>query len=106
MRTINITINNQKWKLLLKPLHETLHGECDPDNKVIYINSLLPPNQRLEIMIHELLHAVYPFLEEETIDNAAIDISKALRKCGINSVGEAPPRKKNSIEKPKQEDSQ
>lgn len=99
MRTIHIQLNKQKWKMQFKPLHETLHGECDTEKRIISINSMLPPSQRLEIMLHELLHAVYPFLEEDTVDNAAIDIAKALRKCGINSIGDTPSAQKKDTKK-------
>jgi hypothetical protein len=64
-------------------MHATLHGECDSEGKVIRINTLTPDTQVPEIVIHECLHAIFPFLDEEHVDEAAIELTKVLRKLDL-----------------------
>lgn len=64
---------------------------CDPDappdnEKSITISPRLKGRRKLEVIIHECLHAEYPSLEakdeEEWVDTAAINISKLLWRMG------------------------
>tara|TARA_R100000152_G_C6682516_1_gene116050 strand:+ start:225 stop:503 length:279 start_codon:yes stop_codon:yes gene_type:complete len=64
---------------------------CDPDappddEKSITISPRLKGRRRLEVIIHECLHAEYPSIkdnpEEEWVDQAAINISKLLWRMG------------------------
>ena len=64
---------------------------CDPDvvpdtEKSITISPRLKGRRRLEVVIHECLHAEYPSItdneEEEWVDTAALNISKLLWRMG------------------------
>lgn len=48
----------------------------------IKVHRNLKGRDRLEVLIHEALHAAYWDLDEEAIDEAGIDISKMLWKLG------------------------
>jgi hypothetical protein len=64
-------------------LHGTVHGECDQEGGIIRINSATPNDQVPEIVIHECLHAIFPFLDEDCVDSAAIELAKVLFKLGL-----------------------
>lgn len=60
-------------------------GYCEyPDekNKKIVISNKLTGQTRLEVLIHEMLHAADIHQSEEWVDAAAKDIAKVLWKLG------------------------
>lgn len=73
---------NDGWKgrYTSKPLANKW-GECDYTNKEIVISkdTLSEGNVR-EIIIHEMLHKLYPFLDEEWVASGAAEIDFALER--------------------------
>ena len=64
-------------------------GECDPPNwknPRIRINQNLTSHKALEVCLHEALHAVNWTLDEEYVDQMAIDIAKFLYKMGFGLI--------------------
>lgn len=69
---------------------------CDSDNppegdeKSISISPRLSKRYRLEVLIHEMLHAEYPSIEkgseEEWVDEAAHNISSLLWRLGYRET--------------------
>lgn len=80
MKTVKIKLAGESWKIKFMNMHATLHGECDAESKIIRINKETPENQVIEILIHECLHAIFPYLNEETVDEAAIELGLMLKK--------------------------
>jgi len=84
-KTYKISINGTKWRLrFVDPGPWTFDepmGECshpDSDMKEILISNKLKGQELVEIIIHEMLHASMWIVSEETVDQTAKDISKAL----------------------------
>ena len=58
-------------------------GSCDPPtkpNKEIKILSSLKGQEKLEVMLHEILHAALWDLDEQAIEETAADAARALWK--------------------------
>ena len=78
-----------KFKILIEDIDGLC---CDTDNppeeeeKSITISPKLRGRYKLEVIIHECLHAEYPSIksqnEEEWVDTAALNISKLLWRMG------------------------
>jgi len=71
--------------------YEEIHGLCcypetEDKEKSITINPKLRGRERMDVIIHESLHAEFPSLkkmeEEEWVDNVATNISKLLWRMG------------------------
>lgn len=81
----------KRWNLRFLPLgrlrvngHQ-VRGLCDApsqSNKEILIDSRLKDREQLEVVLHELLHAVDWHQSEEAISRQAADISRVLWKLG------------------------
>ena len=81
-----------KFKILIEDIDGLC---CDTDNppegkeKSITISPKLRGQYRLEVIIHECLHAEYPSIksqnEEEWVDAAALNISKLLWRMGYRN---------------------
>jgi len=60
-------------------------GSCDPPNcrnKTIHVDSNLTGARRMEILIHEMLHACDWHKDESWVETAAQDISRVLWRLG------------------------
>jgi hypothetical protein len=82
---MQIKLCGKKWRLLLAYRSKRNYGKCDAPfvkNKAIRIRSDLNGEQRLEILIHEMLHACYWGLAEESVTHGAKDIAHVLWKLG------------------------
>lgn len=81
---MRVYLRNKCWKLVFKRL--TSHrGYCDsPDapSKSIEIDSKLKGEERLEVLIHEMLHASGWILDEEWVASTAHDIARILWRLG------------------------
>jgi hypothetical protein len=81
MRHKKITIRGKKWTIKLQrpPVKKLFDGLCDYDEKIIYIH----PNATAGItatLIHEILHACLPDLNEESILECEAAIAEGLKK--------------------------
>lgn len=83
-KKVIVELGKLKYTIKFSPkLHATLHGECDVDAHKIVINATTPNDQVPEILIHECLHAIFPFLDEDCVGNAAIELSNMLKKMDM-----------------------
>lgn len=66
-------------------------GHCDaPDvaNRTIKIDQRLKGEERLEVIIHELLHAAGWHIDEEFVDQFGIDAARVLWRLGYREQGQ------------------
>lgn len=57
----SVVVAGQKWRVVLKPMaHRGLHGQCVYTTREIQVDSELPPDERTEVFLHELIHACLP----------------------------------------------
>lgn len=85
MRVRFLTINGKRYRLRFVRYRKRLHGECDPPHapaKEIWIDERLHGEKRLEILIHEMLHAAFWWLSEESVDRVGKDLARALTRLG------------------------
>ena len=76
-----IKIRGATWKIAReRPPSNFCTGLCDYDSRTIYIRPNCP--DPIGTVIHELLHANFPDIEEEAIEEAEESIVKALEIIG------------------------
>jgi len=87
-----IKIRNRFWALRFLPmLCGNDRGQCDAPSKrakAIRIRSDLRGEERLEILIHEMLHAAFWDMDEEPVEESAADIARALWRIGYRMDGD------------------
>lgn len=84
---MRLTILNRRWLLQFVPWIDTKRsrGECDPPdkpNKEIRVLERLVGEERLEVLVHEMLHAASWHLDEEYVKQFAQDMARNLTKLG------------------------
>ena len=85
-----ITILGKRW-LLRFTANLKARGDCDGPhvrNKQIRVRSDLKGEERLEVILHEIIHAAFWFLDEEYVHHVAKDIARVLyRRLGYRESG-------------------
>ena len=85
-----ITLRSQRFQLLRvkRPLMVDgvqCDGKCDPPDRkrrTIQVVERLDPERELDVFIHEMLHACFWDLDENSVSEAATDIARVLRSIG------------------------
>ncbi len=82
-----LTILGRRWRLRFAP-NMGNRGECDPPDqpgKEIRISSSLDGEERLEVLIHELLHAAGWHIDETFVERFARDVARTLWRLNYRS---------------------
>jgi hypothetical protein len=85
---MHLTILGKRWRYrTVRRIGDkkTTLGQCDPPdkkNKEIRVLSRLSGESRMDVVIHEMLHAAGWHLDEEFVDRFATDAARALTKMG------------------------
>jgi len=83
---MRISIRGKRWNLeVVEYLQDGSCGSIDPSDtpqKRILIASNQTPQDQLDTVLHECLHAAFPDLDEEAITESSTDITKVLFRLG------------------------
>jgi len=87
---MNVTVRGKRWKLVFERIRDGLNswGFCDAPTtpgKHIRIDSRLSGQHRLEILLHEILHAAHWDASEELVQEFAEDAARILTKLGYTN---------------------
>ena len=87
---MRIIIRKQTWSIVSEVQEDEL-GFCDREGErgqpmTIGIKDGLSELEELDTTIHEGLHAAYPDLSEEAIDEAATDLARLLLARGFGRI--------------------
>ena len=72
------TINGKRWTIQ----DSAIYGLCEPAESLISIDPRLGQHHRMEIMVHELLHALDGDLTEAEVAEQSCVIAEALWRDG------------------------
>lgn len=91
---MNITVRGKRWKLVFERLRDAWKcwGMCDAPTtrgKRIRIDSRLTGQHRLEILLHEILHAAHWDASEELVAEFAEDAARILTQLGYTNESKA-----------------
>lgn len=75
------TIRGEDWRIEYEK-RPGLWGECDFESRRITIHTQLQLRKRLEILVHEITHAIFPDAPEETVTEGAKVIAGILLNDG------------------------
>lgn len=85
---MQLTILGKRWSLRFVPKVDSKgsRGECDPPDqpkKEIRVLSRLTDEERMEVLIHEMLHAASWHIDEKFVEQFAADAARNLTKLGF-----------------------
>lgn len=77
-----VTVRGQRWRMRFVPNLGDKAGECDYGSRILRIAQGQPEAEELDTVVHEILHAAYPDIEEDAIGETGEAIAKALWRLG------------------------
>lgn len=86
---MQITVSGKRWNLRFVRTR-AYDGECDPPTKAkkeIRIADRLKGEEKLDTILHELLHSAGWHIDEEFVAKFATDAARALTKLGYSENG-------------------
>lgn len=86
VRVINVTLGGKRWKLHLNKRDNASgdYGQCHVnDKKLIVFARAFREKLERETLIHECLHALFPFLDEEAVTAAATEMDNVLNRLSL-----------------------
>lgn len=93
---IQVKIRGELWTIK-RENRPGLWGECDWDKCLITLKKNLRLRNRLETLVHELVHALFPDAPESEVEEAGDVIHKVLLADGWGR-GKCKPRKSTRID--------
>ena len=86
MEDIHVTIGGKRWRLaFVSRLPDGADGDCDGPqvpNKTMRIKRSLADKKKLEVILHESLHAADWHRSEEWVHETAEDLTRILWRLG------------------------
>ena len=85
---MRVQILGKRWQLRFAP-NMAGRGDCEPPtqpNKAIRISSTLADEERLEVLLHELLHAAGWHIDESFVERFATDAARVLWRLGYRDT--------------------
>jgi hypothetical protein len=81
-------IRGKRWTIRIArpPLKEVAEGLCDYETRTIYLK---PGTELPATLLHEVLHACFPDLEEDAITAAENALIEALIVCNLTTPDES-----------------
>lgn len=91
---MRIRIRGKFWNFVFGRTGKKYDGHCEGPqvlNKTIAICEKLKGERKLDVIIHEILHAAYWDLSEEAIEETGRDLSRILWRLGYREVKDGQP---------------
>lgn len=77
--TYSVTLAGKPWTIRFSPYPKKHHGWCTHDKKEIVISTRKTTTAEMQnTLIHEALHALFPYHEESFINAAADELHELL----------------------------
>lgn len=88
---MKVRLNGETWKIIRRSRAQDapkLDGYVLRNKPYIYIDSRLRGKPLIETIIHELMHARWPDLDEQAVTEAAEQFASVLHRLGVRHVVE------------------
>ena len=82
-RSITVWISDQRWRVRRCKVPTDRHGDCDYDKRLIRVSDKLAGEDFLEVIVHELIHARWPDLSEEAVEEFGQEIAAVVTAFGF-----------------------
>lgn len=82
---MNVKVGGKVWGFHRKRMRGQYDGLCDPPDKpgkTITVDARLKDEEELEVIVHELMHALDWHKSEEAVDGGAKDFARVLWRMG------------------------
>jgi len=83
-------LNDKTWTYVPTGDMPDLDGMCCHDENMIQLVARQKDKEFFESVVHETLHALFPWMKEFAVNNAGVDMTNLLWKFGYRRGANAP----------------
>lgn len=83
MRSYRVFINGDRWRLKFCRTPKGLLGDCNYKTNTIRVSERLSGEDRMDVILHELIHARWPDLHEDAVCEFASELAGILTREGF-----------------------
>lgn len=83
---MKVRLNGETWRIIRRGRSrgvKKVHGYTLTDKRAIYLSPQLKGRKLIEIAVHELIHARFIDLDEDSVTEAAEAIALVLHRLGV-----------------------
>lgn len=84
-----VIIGEQRWRISRNKRLRKHYGECDYNTRTIRLCSSLAGIDLLDTLIHEVIHARWPDLSEEAVEEVATTLAVVIDAEGFRHADDA-----------------
>ncbi len=88
-KTTNIYLNGERWQISYCKVPTDVFGDCDYETKTVRVDKELVGEEKLNVIIHELLHARWADFSEPTVKNFADELASIIVNAGFCDEAES-----------------
>lgn len=88
-RSVTVYIGEQRWRVRRCKVPSDRHGDCDYDRRLIRVSDRLAGDDLLEVIVHELIHARWPDLSEEAVEEFGQEVASVVTAFGFRHEEDA-----------------
>jgi hypothetical protein len=88
MSSRQIWIGGERWRIRVCAVPKTIYGDCDYQKKTIRVSEKLHGEDRLNVILHELIHARWPDLSEDAVVEFADELAGIVYAHGFRHKDE------------------
>ena len=88
MSSRKIWIGGERWRIRVCPVPVSIFGDCDYQTKTIRVSDKLHGEDRLNVILHELIHARWPDLSEDAVEEFADELAGIVYAHGFRHKDE------------------
>lgn len=85
---MRIYLNNEAWRLKFCAVPPDIYGDCDYAKKIVRISKKLIGQDKLDLLLHELIHARFPDLQETSVSEFASELAGIIHAIGFREEWE------------------
>lgn len=82
-KSYRIYIDGQAWKMRFCRVSKDIFGDCDYEEKTIRISNKLTGEEKLNTILHELIHARWPDIAELSVRHFADELAGIVSREGF-----------------------
>lgn len=88
MQKAKVFLNGEKWLLKFCRTPSGIYGDCNYQTNEVRVSSRLVGQDKLDVLLHELIHARWPDLNEESVCEFASELAGICHAVGFREEWE------------------
>ena len=82
--SVTVWVGDQRWRVRRCKVPADRVGDCDYGKRLIRVSDRIAGDDLLEVIVHEMIHARWPDLSEEAVEEFGGEVAGVLSAFGFS----------------------